>query len=520
MSRSEATDGDRRLLAVARAGHLFAGCNSLDELLPLSGELAREVLQGCSASVARLEHDHGLLRVLHNVGELAEWEDKTPTDETYDLADFPLLAATVEDAGPRWGYGEHGETGVHDRDLLRRMGMASSISLPVIVGSTVWGEIAAARRDGRPRFGPGDLAAGEAFCGLLSAAIMRIEERVALHALAFNDALTGLGNRRAIDDRLEDLFAHERLEEPLSLIVCDVDGLKCINDTFGHEAGDRVLREVGAMLSRVAGSHPGTLAARQGGDEFCLLLVGASEEEVRATVEQLTTEARGLPLGAGLSCGWTQTVERPGDAPTASAAAQAVLRLADAAQYRTKRAGRAELIAVPTPETDEGITVRARVVDRVVAALHRSDGDVADRLRDVAVTLAAVANASAWGVSRSIDRGPVEVVTSHDLQRLGQRAEQVIPPGVAFAPQDYPATAAALAGGGFHATIDSGDEAERAFLAAYGYDEVIGAGAAEDARTAWLVEIVGDALTPSLAHLLPLLRCLVVLAVEGGAASS
>jgi hypothetical protein len=106
-------------------------------------------------------------------------------------------------------------------------------------------------------------------------------------------------------------------------------------------------------------------------------------------------------------------------------------------------------------------------------------------------------------------------VTQDAAKRRGGRDAHPVEPGIGFASTDYPATSAALRGGGFHATIDTGDDAERAFLAAHGYDEVIGAGMPQDAHTAWLVELLGDALSPPLAHALPLLRSLVVLAVAG-----
>jgi diguanylate cyclase (GGDEF)-like protein len=511
----EVDDEDRRLIALARAARRFAACATLDELLPLAAELALGTLQASSASVARLEHDRGLLRVLHNVGDLAAWEETEPLDETYALSDFPLLAATAETASPWYGDLGDPDTGESHHALLREMGMHSSISLPVIVGSTVWGEIGAARTARRASFSTADIAAGEAHCGLLSAAITRIVERDTLHALAFNDALTGLGNRRAIDDRLEELFTPETPRRSVSVVLCDVDGLKRINDLHGHEAGDRVLREVATMLTRVAGAHPGSLAVRLGGDEFCLLLEGVAEETVRSISDGLITASQDLPLGAGLSAGWTHTTGRPGDAPTASTAARAVLRLADAAQYRTKRAGRDEGPAPATPPAGDATATQEQVLDTVLYALERSAGDVLGRLEATAAGFTGAINACAWSVSRSVDAEPAMVLANGDANRRGGRDAHHVAPGIGFALTDYPATSAALRGRGFHATIDTGDDAERGFLAAHGYDEVIGAGIAEDARTAWLVELFGDALSPPLAHALPLLRSLVVLAVAG-----
>jgi hypothetical protein len=123
-------------------------------------------------------------------------------------------------------------------------------------------------------------------------------------------------------------------------------------------------------------------------------------------------------------------------------------------------------------------------------------------------------------VSRSQAGDAVEIIVNDDAAGLGRREGNPIGPGVAYDLDDYPETRRALAGGTFRASValgedDAGDEAERAFLAAHGYDEVIAAGAEQDDQTAWIIEIVGDASTPPLGHLMPLLRALTVLAIQG-----
>ncbi len=506
------------MIALARAGRRFAECSELAELLSLAADLALENLQADSASVARLEHDRGLLRVVHNVGALAAWEEPHPLEETYALSDFPLLASTVESAATWFGDLEDPQTGESHHELLRAMGMHSSISLPLVVGSTVWGEIGAARTASRSSFSPGDTAVGEAFCGLLAASITRIVERDTLQALAFNDALTGLGNRRAIDDRLERLFADADQHRCVAVVLCDVDGLKRINDLHGHDAGDRVLREVSVLLSRAAGTHPGTLAARLGGDEFCLLLEGVSEPVARAISDELVSASSALSLGARLSAGWARTVGRPGGALTATQAARAVLRLADASQYRTKRSGRMEGTTSAAPDQGAVTALRQRGLDTVLDDLARAPGDACARLGHVAAGLADEIGACAWWVSRSVDGHASEVISYGGANRRPDRDVDQVVSGASFDLAEYPATRAALEGGGFHATISEGDVAEQRFLAAHGYDEIIAAGSRQDLRTAWLVELVGDALSPPLGHALPLLRSLVELAVVGRAA--
>ncbi|MFA9202493.1 MAG: PAS domain S-box protein [Flavobacteriales bacterium] len=92
-----------------------------------------------------------------------------------------------------------------------------------------------------------------------------------LHVLAVTDALTGLKNRRAMDDLLSGEFTQAQQKgTPLSLILLDVDHFKSYNDTFGHPAGDEVLRKLAEILSRVA--RASDIVARYGGEEFMIIL--------------------------------------------------------------------------------------------------------------------------------------------------------------------------------------------------------------------------------------------------------
>ena len=507
---------DERLLALAEAGRRFAQVTELPELEPLAAELALEVLAASSASLSKLEPDRGVLRVLRNAGDLAAWEVAAPTDEVYNVADFPLLATTVEEARPWYGDLDDPDTGEAHHRLLREMGMQSSISLPIMVGTRVWGELGAARRSHLPPCSPGDVAAGKVFCGLLGAAISRIEERDELHALAYHDALTGLGNRRAVDDRLELLFSQTELRRSIALVLCDVDGLKLVNDRFGHDAGDRLLREVAASLTVVAGRYPGSLAARLGGDEFCLLLEGLSESAVQEAADRIVAVSDTLPLGAGLSCGWSRTTEWPGDAPTPTAASRALLRLADAAQYRAKRAGRGSAALSATDEVaPSSATDQQRSVETVLRAVRGAAPTILDRLRALGEALAGQLQAASWVVSHRVGDGPLKVVAYDRSVRSDLHPDHPLHAEAEIDPESYPATEAALAGGSLHATMDVGEASERTLLAAFGFDEIIAAGRRDHADGAWLVEVFGDAASPSLGQHIGLLRALVEAAVVG-----
>jgi diguanylate cyclase (GGDEF)-like protein len=151
--------------------------------------------------------------------------------------------------------------------------------------------------------------------------------------LSRTDALTGLRNHRAFEERLVDELARAgRYREPLSLLVFDLDGLKAINDTRGHHAGDVALRALADALR--LGARQTDFAARVGGDEFVLLAPRTDAPAAAALGERIRTlvaaqGVQGLTASVGVA---TVGAGRP---------TGAFLReLADSALYEAKRRGR------------------------------------------------------------------------------------------------------------------------------------------------------------------------------------
>ena len=135
-----------------------------------------------------------------------------------------------------------------------------------------------------------------------------------LRQLVITDALTGTRNRRFFDEVIgRELQRHRRYRTPLSIVFIDVDRFKTINDTLGHETGDRVLRDVAAFLLK--NFREADYVFRWGGDEFLLLITCSKEEAVRRATAVQAAFARSptvadLPAGVGLSIG---CVEVPRD---------------------------------------------------------------------------------------------------------------------------------------------------------------------------------------------------------------
>jgi diguanylate cyclase (GGDEF)-like protein len=139
-----------------------------------------------------------------------------------------------------------------------------------------------------------------------------------------------------VDVRLEEAVERHRTEGlVVSLVVCDLNGLKRVNDTLGHAVGDRLLERFGSVLSLCGAMVPGALVARLGGDEFCLLAVGPAADDVVKAADELCRRAGELELGEGVACGVASTEDPIGEVRDA----RRLFRLADAAQYRAKALG-------------------------------------------------------------------------------------------------------------------------------------------------------------------------------------
>ena len=164
-----------------------------------------------------------------------------------------------------------------------------------------------------------------------------------LRDLAMIDALTGLYNRRFAEQRLAAEVARSaRKGHPLMVVLLDLNEFKYINDTYGHPAGDVVLQEFAAAISRAVRS--GDLAVRMGGDEFLLILPECNPAQLRLVLSrigplQVEWEGRRFPIR--YSAGWKEYTS--GDLP------EAMLAAADQALYENKRAAKKSPVSDSVP---------------------------------------------------------------------------------------------------------------------------------------------------------------------------
>ncbi len=175
------------------------------------------------------------------------------------------------------------------------------------------------------------------------AAIVEAERRMAnlqaridyLEGLSVTDELTGLFNRRGFNEHLDRALASARRGGPNgSLLICDLNGFKAINDRYGHASGDEVLRQVARIFARRVRRYD--VAARLGGDEFALLLVGASDAGARQKAAgfcdlvgqtRFTHGPHEMTVGISIGCAHYDGGE----------SGEELLRRADMAMYADKR---------------------------------------------------------------------------------------------------------------------------------------------------------------------------------------
>ncbi|MBX9396907.1 GGDEF domain-containing protein [Streptomyces sp. TRM72054] len=336
---------ESRLAAVVALAQGMAAAQSVREAWRAAALGACRALDGSFAALSVWERDLGRLRVLVNVGERADDEEEFPQDEAYPVHQFAEITEFLHE---QWAGGGEPDAWVETADgpttrragfchqrvaALRRRGRGCCVVAPVVLHGRAWGELYVARPLGVPVFDRADADFATVLAAVVAAGIAQTERLEEARRLAFTDSLTGLANRRAVDMHLDEAIErHRRDGVVVSLVVCDINGLKRVNDTRGHAFGDRLLERFGSVLSLCGAMLPGALAARLGGDEFCLLAVGPPADDVVKVADELCRRAAELELGDGVACGVASTEHPIG--PVRSA--RRLFRLADAAQYQAK----------------------------------------------------------------------------------------------------------------------------------------------------------------------------------------
>jgi diguanylate cyclase (GGDEF)-like protein len=320
----------------------------------LQDELARYRLH-LDSTLARIRDKGALSSAMQDMGLASNPDEVKARLEALLGNYFPGAAVELRSGAPR----DAADKWVEERKiplLVRNAGTdtrfprgffgageQSFMALPLHLFGRLVGFVRAAAPE-PDRFRAEDLRGAELACTLAGVSMENIYLFDKVNELAIRDALTGLYTHRAFQSRLEEeVLRSARTKVPFSVVMCDIDHFKSYNDTYGHQAGDAVLRAVAEVVS--AGIREIDFAARYGGEEFALVITGAGKAQAAAAAEQIRAalEARAFSFGGKPS----RVTASFGVAefPAESAAAGQLVRAADERLYRAKQNGRNRVVA-------------------------------------------------------------------------------------------------------------------------------------------------------------------------------
>lgn len=476
-----------------------------EQQMAVPAEYALDLLAAASVTLLRWERSAGVLRGIVTVGVLAPGEERFPSDEAFDLAEYGDVLDLGGGPGIVFDRTDPNLSAIGEK-LLNRRGYDAAISAPVMVDERVWGVLWATKSGGPPQAGALSRAARAA--ASIGPMISLAERLQTMARLAFEDPLTGLGNRRRLDDGLAALLAPGGAGA--TIVVCDVNGLKLVNDEQGHDAGDAIIVAVADSLAAAVSGLPGSVAVRMGGDEFTLVLPGAARSPAIRAVETAALQLEGLAIS--ISCGIA--------AVPAGTHARTALALADAAQYAAKRRG-ALLVAssdgreTPLPRSRrradrlaqrrESVTGQSHVpgVGEALRAVAHGAGEelpatARGRLEWLGEQLLEPFGLDHWSCSAADLSGDPAPLVGGVLGIRANRSPGQLPSNLmtdhVFLLEDYPVTRAAITGcGWFTVRVDDtdADPAEVAVLAQMGERWVLGVGCS-DGDIGSLLELYGS----------------------------
>ncbi|GAB3683245.1 GGDEF domain-containing protein [Angustibacter aerolatus] len=509
-SRSAAEQALRRLATVPDARY--------EELLAVPAEHALHELEALSVSLSHWERDRALLRTLVNVGSLLPHEQRFPRDEVYPAAVDDAIARINDELPARFEPGS---------PTMRAMGYETpriGMSVPLRVDGRLWGELWVTDLPEPEPGRPDDRLADAARLADELTGMIAVAERLQRMArMAFADPLTGVGNRRAMDDALAELL---RPDGPgATVVMVDVDDLKLINDLGGHVAGDRAIVGVADALARAATSQVGSLVSRVGGDEFVVLLRGPDRTAAIEVVDAAARRLTQLPEPVGISCGVA--------AVAAGAAPADALAAADAALYGAKARGALLMVssdvtgapmprpprsrgrraadhgplapaqplrrtppALEPPADDDTAVAAVTALASIGAALAEAPSSTRSRLAHLAEHLLVPFGLEHWSISRSDLDGPrlLRVSTMAVRQTMPLDHDRFdLHVDTSFRLDDFPLTRHAIEQHRWfwvERDDEQADPAERQVLHEMGSASVVALGC-HDERTGWLLELYG-----------------------------
>jgi diguanylate cyclase (GGDEF)-like protein/PAS domain S-box-containing protein len=323
---------DREMQSLISMDDLLQSCTTLDEAFKVVALAAGELFNGQAGCLAVLDGSGQYLEMV------ARWGDRLLGETLFSVEDCWALRR-----------GQLHEVSDSQAGLLCRHFVCHPDTGYLCVPLTVQGEIlgvlclvgAVTERSKQP---VSQLQLAVTVSEAIKLSLSNLKLREKLRAEAIHDPLTGLFNRRYLEETLpRELHRARRGNSPLCVAMLDLDDFKRFNDSFGHGAGDSLLRELGKLMR--ANLRKSDISCRYGGEEFVLVLPDSSLADAEQRVEQIRAQIKELQIPHGEQLLRAITVSAGvAQAEDHAANPSELLRAADTALYAAKNAGRDRVI--------------------------------------------------------------------------------------------------------------------------------------------------------------------------------
>jgi diguanylate cyclase (GGDEF)-like protein len=346
------------------AGALFDLARSLANVTD-----SRSVCERLAASVpAMVDCDCAVVSLWDGVEGVmtpAGWHGLTPDGDAYlrslqvRFGDTPLVEGLVALREPQFADREHADA--FTADVLAALDMTSTAIVPIVANDQLLGIVSGAVADDPERL-RADPEVVQRLTGLADLAATALENARLIEHIqhqALYDAITGLPNKRLLEERVEAAFIRLRDEEQgFTLFFLDLDRFKNVNDTLGHAVGDVLLKQVGERLTEIMQEED--TIARLGGDEFALLLPRVESSDVANVVADKLYASLQQPFLVGGQQLFITSSIGIAIAPRDGEHYETLLKHADIAMYRAKQQGR-NRYATYSPSLHENLSHRLRL---------------------------------------------------------------------------------------------------------------------------------------------------------------
>jgi diguanylate cyclase (GGDEF)-like protein/PAS domain S-box-containing protein len=317
----------QEMILLSEMGELLQTCLNEEEAQKVINRYAEQLFGSMSGTLALMKASRNFVESVATWGESQSSESIFPPDHCWAL---------------RRGHVQHGVPGdAHVRCIhVTKELHGSYLCVPMMAQGEAIGVLHLSFDVQSLDFRPDQKRLASTFAERVGLALANLRLREALRLQSVRDPLTGLFNRRYMEESLErEIRRAARKNKSVGAIMVDLDHFKRFNDTFGHEAGDMLLREFGNLAR--AKTRKEDIACRYGGEEFLIIMPEATLENTQRRAEELREAVKHLELtSGGRPIGMVTASLGVAAFPDHAQTVEALVRVADAALYEAKHSGR------------------------------------------------------------------------------------------------------------------------------------------------------------------------------------